>query len=92
MLAGTIMVFGESGIRHGAGMRRGSIIFMSESHPKLLPSFRHAVRYQPEFMQVLLRKITATGFEIAQPILDSNFDLYHGDMIDGGRGEILLRA
>ena len=48
--------------------------------------------HQPEFMQVLLRKITATGFEIAQPILDSNFDLYHGDMIDGGRGEILLRA
>lgn len=92
MLAGTIMVFGESGIRHGAGMRRGSIIFMSETHPKLLPSFRHAVRYQPEFMQVLLRKITAIGFEIAQPILDSNFDLYHGDMIDGGRGEILLRV
>ena len=92
MLAGTIMVFGEPGIRHGAGMRRGSIIFMGEQHPQLLPSFRHAVKYQPEFMRVILRKLAETGFEVSEDTLNASYNLYHGDMIDGGRGEILLRV
>ena len=92
MLAGTIVLFGSSGIRHGAGMRRGSIIFMGEEHPQLLPTFRHAVQYQPEFMRVLLRKLVKTGFPVPEEILSASYDLYHGDMIDGGRGEILLRA
>jgi len=92
MLAGTIMVFGESGIRHGAAMRRGTIIFMGDSHPQMLPSFRHAICYQPEFMRVMLRKLQATGFDVPDSALESSYDLYHGDMIDGGRGEILLKA
>ncbi len=91
MLAGTILLCGESGIRHGAGMRRGSIIFMGDQHPQLLPSFRHAVNYQPEFMKVLLRKLRHSGFEVPDDLLDASYDLFHGDMIEGGRGEILLR-
>ncbi|MBA61653.1 MAG: formylmethanofuran dehydrogenase subunit C [Planctomycetaceae bacterium] len=92
MLAGTVMIFGSSGIRHGAGMRRGSIIFMGEEHPQLLPSFRHAVQYQPEFMRVMLRKLADTGFHVTEENLNASYNLYHGDMIDGGRGEILLRT
>ena len=92
MRAGTIMLFGESGIRHGAAMRRGSIVFMSDSHPPLLPSFKYACRYQPEFMQLLLRKLKELGFPVPAGAFDSTYDLHHGDMIDGGRGEVLLRV
>ena len=92
MLAGTIMVFGSSGIRHGAGMRRGTIVFMGDDQPQLLPSFRQAVKYQPEFMRVVLRKLVKNGFVVPEETLNASYNLYHGDMIDGGRGEILLRA
>ena len=92
MLAGTIMVFGSSGIRHGAGMRRGTIVFMGDDQPQLLPSFRQAVKYQPEFMRVVLRKLVKNGFVVPEETLNASYNLYHGDMIDGGRGEILLRT
>ena len=91
MRAGTIMLFGETGIRHGAAMRRGSIVFMGAHHPPLLPSFKYSCRYQPEIMQLLLRNLKSLGFPIPNDAVDSTYDLYHGDMIDGGRGEVLLR-
>ena len=73
-------------------MRRGSIVFMSDSHPPLLPSFKYGCRYQPEFMQLLLRKLKELGFPVPDGAVDSTYDLHHGDMIDGGRGEVLLRV
>jgi len=92
MRAGTIMLFGESGIRHGAAMRRGSIVFMGSDHPPLLPSFKYSCRYQPEFMPLLLRNLKNLGFPVPDSAVDSTYDLHHGDMIDGGRGEVLLRV
>ena len=92
MRAGTIMLFGASGIRHGAAMRRGSIVFMGADHPPLLPSFKYSCRYQPEFMQLLLRNLQNLGFPVPTSVVDSTYDLHHGDMIDGGRGEVLLRV
>ena len=44
MLAGSILLFGDSGIRHGAGMRRGTIAFLGGKGPPLLPTFRRACR------------------------------------------------
>lgn len=92
MLAGTILVFGNSGIRHGAGMRRGTLGFFGEQLPPLLPSFRHACRYRPEFLRILFRWLQQRGYTAGATRLDDRVDLYHGDMIEGGRGEILLRA
>jgi formylmethanofuran dehydrogenase subunit C len=92
MLAGTILIFGNSGIRHGAGMRRGTLGFFGEQLPPLLPSFRHACRYRPEFLGVLCRALQGRGISVAASLTQGLVDLYHGDMIEGGRGEILLRA
>ncbi len=39
MIAGTIAVFGECGIRPGAGMRRGTLALFGANPPALLPSF-----------------------------------------------------
>jgi len=92
LLAGTILVFGDVGIRHGAGMRRGTIGLWSENRPDLLPSFRSACRARPLAIDLVLEDLRQKGFEIPSRLKTCQFDLYNGDMIEGGRGEILLTA
>jgi formylmethanofuran dehydrogenase subunit C len=92
MLAGTILVFGEPGIRHGAGMKRGTIGLFGDKHPPMLPSFRRACRYRPEVLSLLWNELGRRGFPLPPEIQSAMFDLYNGDLIEGGRGEILLRA
>jgi formylmethanofuran dehydrogenase subunit C len=92
MLAGTIVVLGDSGIRHGAGMRRGTLVFLGETRPTLLPSFRYACRCKPEVMTVLLRQLQRAGFPVPDGMLNAEFDLYNGDFLEGGRGEVLMAA
>ena len=92
MLAGTILIFGEAGIRHGAGMRRGTIGFFGPSAPPILPSFRHACRYQPTALPIIYRELRRHNFPLSDKLLTCQYDLYNGDFIEGGRGEILLRA
>lgn len=92
MLAGTIVLCGSVGIRHGAGMRRGTIAFLGQELPPLLPSFRRACRYRPEAMQLVYRYLRKLDFQIADEVVTSFYDLFNGDLIEGGRGEILLRV
>lgn len=92
MRAGTILVFGAAGIRHGAGMRRGTIAFLGSEAPPILPSFRRACRYRPEIMALLLRHLGKAGFPLPEGIADAGFELYNGDLIEGGRGELLVRC
>lgn len=91
MLAGSILVFGPAGIRHGAGMRRGTIALFGHEPPPLLPSFRFACRYRPEIMTVLLRHVRGLGFPLSEEAATAEFDLFNGDLIEGGRGELLVR-
>ena len=91
MLAGTILLFGPCGIRHGAGMRRGTLGFFGPA-PPLLPSFRHACRFRPEALTLLYRKLRSHGFRVPDELVHASYDLYNGDLIEGGRGEILLRV
>ena len=90
MLAGSVLLFGDCGIRHGAGMRRGTLGFFG-AVPELLPSFRHACRYRPEILGLLLRQLRRWEFPLGDELFDSAVDLYHGDLITGGRGEVLVR-
>ena len=93
LLAGTILVFGPSGIRHGAGMKRGTIGLLGSPKPSLLPSFRYGCRWQPVFMTLILRHLRQVGFDVPDDGLPTaELTVYHGDLIEGGRGEILLRA
>ncbi|MFO0905315.1 MAG: formylmethanofuran dehydrogenase subunit C [Pirellulales bacterium] len=91
MRAGTVLLGGSTGIRHGAGMRRGTIGFL-EARPPMLPSFHRACRYRPEFLGLLLRQIAQLGFPVRDEWRSASFELYSGDLIEGGRGEILLPA
>lgn len=92
MLAGTVLVFGNAGIRHGAGMRRGTIGFFGTESPPMLPSFRHACRYRPEALTLVMRHLAQHRFPLPDDAFTWAIDLYNGDLIEGGRGEILLRA
>jgi formylmethanofuran dehydrogenase subunit C len=91
MIAGTVVVFGECGIRPGAGMRRGTLALLGENPPQLLPSFRHAATYQPQFMKLMLRSLIDKGFGVHEDLMGAEIDLYHGDLVALGRGEIWFR-
>lgn len=91
MIAGTILVFGECGIRVGAGMRRGTIGLFGSKPPAMLPTFRFACTYQPQVIPLMFRELRSRGMTIENSLDASKFDLYHGDLIEVGKGEILLR-
>ena len=92
MLAGSVFLFGTSGIRHGAGMKRGTLAFLGSEMPPLLPTFRRACRYRPDFLPLVFRKLREYDFPVPDELFNSQYDLYCGDLLEGGRGEILMRA
>ncbi len=91
MIAGTVLVFGACGIRPGAGMRRGTLALFGPNPPPLLPSFRYGATCQPTVVRVLLQNLRQRGFPVEDALLDSFYDLHHGDLVALGRGEIFLR-
>ena len=91
MIAGTVLVLGECGIRPGAGMRRGTLALLGKNPPQVLPSFRFASTYQPLTVKLMLRTLMDKGFVVDNALMSSQYDLYHGDMVSLGRGEILFR-
>jgi len=97
MIAGTILVGGRCGRRVGAGMRRGTIALMAQAGEtpapqSLLPTFVGANRWNPQFMRLLLVHLHRGGFPGAETWIESAYDIFHGDQINLGKGEILLRA
>jgi formylmethanofuran dehydrogenase subunit C len=92
MIAGSLMFFGDVGRHCGAGMKRGSISLFSTTHRvELLPSFRFACIDRPTFLAVYLRHLTRLGFALPDGCLNADYDHYCGDLIELGKGEILIR-
>lgn len=89
--AGSIFLFGGAGIRLGAGMRRGTIALLGGDVPPLLPTFRYACTYRPEFLRVYLRHLGRSGFDVPEDCFAGAFDRFSGDLLELGKGEILLR-
>jgi formylmethanofuran dehydrogenase subunit C len=90
MHAGTVLVLGECGIRAGAGMRRGTICLLG-SPPPLLPTFRYACNARLQVLSLMLRDLRERGLSVDEAHLDSEVELYNGDLVALGRGEIYLR-
>jgi len=91
MLAGTILVCGDCGIRNGAGMRRGTIGLFGSQTPPMLPSFRYAGQYSPHWLTLLSRQLSRGGYTLPAADWQRACRLFHGDLLEGGRGEILTR-
>ena len=92
MLAGSLFVFGDCGIRHGAGMRRGTIAMLGATRFNPLPTFRKACRCTLEVMRLVERFLRAHQFPCPFSLSDLTLELYNGDLLEGGRGELMLRA
>lgn len=91
MIAGTVVVFGQCGIRPGAGMRRGTLALLGPNRPPLLPGFRYASTFRPNTVSLMLKLLKDKGFRIDESLLTSDYELFHGDLVSVGRGEILFR-
>jgi formylmethanofuran dehydrogenase subunit C len=91
MLAGTIFVGGEPGIRHGAAMKRGTLCFLGAA-PPILPTFRKACRFRPTYLRLVERRLRFLGVRKCPALGEMEFDLYNGDFLEGGRGELLIRS
>jgi formylmethanofuran dehydrogenase subunit C len=90
MIAGSIYIFGSSGIRPGAGMRRGTIGLFGPEPIALLPTFYRGCRFRPAFLAMTYRWLQERGFPLPSRLLTGEVLVYHGDLLEGGRGEILL--
>ncbi len=88
MLAGSIIVLGQIGQRAGTGMRRGTIVAMQGA--KLLPTFRFDCQYRPAFLRLYLQHLRKLGLPITDAQLNSQYQRWSGDMLELGRGEMLL--
>lgn len=92
MIAGTVLVFGECGIRPGAGMRRGTLGLLGPNPPTMLPSFRFACTARPQVLPVMFNELREHGFSIDDELLTAECNVYNGDLVALGRGEILVRS
>jgi len=90
MLAGTVLVFGECGIRPGAGMHRGTLGLFGPNPPPMLPSFRHACTTHPQILPVIFNELRRGGFAIKKRFEDAQYDIYNGDLVAIGKGEIFV--
>ncbi len=90
LLAGTILCFGPCGIRPGIEMRRGTLGLFGPEPPPLPLTFRYGCRVRPVFLAMILRHLDRLGYRPEATPLAETFDLYHGDMLNLGRGEVLI--
>jgi formylmethanofuran dehydrogenase subunit C len=90
MIAGTVLVVGRCGIRPGAGMRRGTIALLGPA-PPLLSSFRYACTARLVALSLVLGDLRAKGLSANAADLPVAVEVYNGDFVSAGRGEMLLR-
>lgn len=88
MRAGTILVLGECGPQAGLEMQRGSLGLLGADRTALPRSFRRACRVAPQVLALLRSHIeTITDASLGRRI-PHEVDLYNGDLLHGGRGEV----
>lgn len=92
MLAGTIVAASGCGAQPGTNMRRGTIVLARMPSPEMPPTFVHACRYRPAFLPLIFQSLNRCGFPPAPALANAEYDLFSGDMLELGRGEILVRA
>jgi formylmethanofuran dehydrogenase subunit C len=90
MLGGTILVFGEYGADPGANMTRGTIVLAGPTNPQPRPTFARGSSYQNSMMAMLDVWLQRREFESVCRLSETDFQMYHGDLLNGGRGELFI--
>ena len=92
MIAGSLFVFGACGIAPAAGMRRGTLAVFHDVDRRCYPPFAAAAaasRYSCEFICGTLK---AHRLSHRRRAARMRYEVFHGDLLNGGRGEILVRG
>jgi formylmethanofuran dehydrogenase subunit C len=90
MTEGTILVVGNAGIRPGAGMHAGTIAILGPAPPPLLPSFRFNRTAQTELLEQMMGDLRNRGLQTPESGLPTDINVYVGDLLADGTGEIYL--
>ena len=90
MIAGSIVVFGQTGPTAGTGMKRGTIALFDQTPVAPAFPFRYACRYRPPVMTILLCSLQSHGLPVPTGAFGGDFERYNGDLLEGGRGELLV--
>lgn len=91
MTGGAVLVLGNAGIRPGAGMHGGTIALLGTTPSPLLPSFWCDRTAEPENFAVAVRELRGKGMKTSEAVLPDKTDVYVGDQVADGSGEIYLR-
>jgi formylmethanofuran dehydrogenase subunit C len=89
MLAGALFVFGNAGLNPGAGMRRGTLALLGSQPVSLLPTFRFSARLQPTAFRLVLRRLERLLFPVDPALYSAPIEMFRGDLVTGGKGELL---
>ena len=73
-------------------MKRGTLGLFGDENLQLLPSFRYACRMRLSALNLICRSLLEADFTAAEAWIDREVELYHGDLIEGGRGEVWALA
>lgn len=91
MRAGSLLIYGDCGASPGLDMLRGTIGLFGESRPALPITFRYACRLGSPVLQLLGEHSSTLSDVIPAGRTPGEASLYNGDLLRGGRGEILTR-
>lgn len=91
MIAGTLLVVGAVEGHAGAGMRRGTLLACRQPR-ELLPTFTRGSHFRPQFVALYWRWLARRGFSVPDDAATADYEIYHGDRLAGGRGEILVQV
>ena len=95
MRAGTLIIGGQAGEMLGKGMRRGTILLSATASGgnglKLPPTFTAGGPFQSAAIRTLARWTQEQEFPVTLSE-ETRMEIYHGDHLRGGRGEVLVAA
>ncbi len=91
MTDGTMLVMGNCGNRPGAGMRGGTIGLFGQTTPAILPSFQFNRTSQPDKFRLVVLDLRSKGSQMDDSRLPAEVDVYLGDLVESGTGEIHVR-
>ncbi len=93
MRAGTVVLGGACGSFAGLGMRRGTLLALSPHVPIPTLHFRPSSRVEPLAIYLVLqraRRLHSPLFQMKST--RATWNLFHGDLLEGGRGELYVAA
>jgi formylmethanofuran dehydrogenase subunit C len=88
MKGGTLVLLQGAELRTGAWMNRGTIVSLKPI--PLLPTFAYATDYNPVFMRLYAKRLSALGCTLPFDDREGTYQRYTGDAAVPGKGEILI--